>query len=37
MSEIFEVRNEHPYNLTQDHQFFRPLVKSVYHETESLS
>ena len=37
MNKIFEVRNEHPYNLTQDPQFFRPLSKSVYHETESLS
>ena len=37
MNEIFEVRNEHPYNLKQNSQFFRLLVKSVYHGTESLS
>ena len=30
MDEIFEVRNEHPYNLRQNFQF------SVYHGTESL-
>ena len=37
MNEIFEVRNEHPYNLRQNYQFFRPLVRSVYHGTESIS
>ena len=37
MNEIFELRNKHPYNLRQNSQFFRPLVKSVYHGTESLS
>ena len=37
MNEVFELRNEHPYNLRQHSQFFRPLVKSVYHGTESLS
>ena len=37
MNEIFEVRNEHSYHLRQNSQFFRPLVKSVYHGTESLS
>ena len=36
MNEIIEVRNEHPYNLRQNSEFFRPLVKSVYHGTESL-
>ena len=37
MNKIFDVRNEHPYNLRQNSQFFRSLVKSVYHGTESLS
>ena len=37
MNQIFELRNEHRYNLRQHSQFFRPLVKSVYHRTESLS
>ena len=37
MNKIFEVRNEHPYNLRQNSQFFRPLVKSIYHRTESRS
>ena len=37
MNEIFEVRNEHPYNLKRNSQFFRPLIKSVYHGNESLS
>ena len=36
-NEIFQVANEHPYNLRQKSQFFRPLVKSVYHGPESLS
>ena len=36
MSEIFKVRNEHPKNLKQNSQFSNPLVKSVYHRTESL-
>ena len=35
MNEIFEVRNEHLYNLRQNSQFFQPL--SVYHGTESPS
>ena len=37
MNKIFEVRNEHSYNLRQNSQFFGPLVKPVYHGTESLS
>ena len=37
MNEIFKLRNEHPYNVRQNFQFFRLLVKSVYHRTESLS
>ena len=34
MNEIFEIRNEHPYSLTQNRQFSRPLKK---HETERFS
>ena len=37
INKIFELRNEHPYNLRQNSQFFWPLVKSVYHGAESLS
>ena len=37
MNEMFEVRNENPYNLKQNSQFYRPLVKSVYHGTDSVS
>ena len=37
MNEIFEVRNEHPFNLRQNSQFFGSLVKSVSHRYESLS
>ena len=37
MNGIIEVRNKHPYNLRRNSQFFRPLVKSVYHRTRSLS
>ena len=37
MNEIFEVKNKHSYNPSQNSQFFGPLVKSVYHGTESLS
>ena len=37
MNEIFEVRNEHHYNLRQNYQFYRPLAKSVYYGTKGLS
>ena len=37
MNKIFEKRNEHTYNLRQKPQFSRPLVKSVYYGTETLS
>ena len=37
MNEVFEVRNEHPYNLRQSSQFFRYFVKLVYRGTENLS
>ena len=35
VNEIFEISNEHSYKLKQ--KFSRPLVKSFYHGTESLS
>ena len=35
MNEIFEVRNEHPYNLRRNCQLSRPLV--IYHGTENLT
>ena len=34
INKIFEIRNEHPYNLRQNFQFSQPLVKSVYYRTE---
>ena len=37
MNKIFQVRNKHYYNLKQNSQFSWPLVKAVYHKTESLS
>ena len=33
MNEIFEIGQKHPYNLRQNSQFCRPLLKSVYHGT----
>ena len=37
MNKIFQVRNKHYYNLKQNSQFSRPLVKAVCHKTEILS
>ena len=34
---IFKLRAENSYNLRQVSEFSRPMVKSVYHGTESLS
>ena len=34
INEILEVRNKHPNNRRQNSQFYRLLVKSVYHGTE---
>ena len=36
-SNIFTQKNFHPYNLRLNSQFFRPLVRSVFHGTESIS
>ena len=37
VSNIFTQKNCHPYNLRLNFQFSRPLVKSVFHGTESIS
>ena len=37
MANIFKLRKENPYNLRKVSEFSRPLVKSVYHGTESVS
>ena len=34
---IFKLRVENPYNLRHVSEFSRPMVKSVYHGTESIS
>ena len=37
VSKIFTQKNCHPYNLRLNSQFSRPLVRSVFHKTESIS
>ena len=37
MNNIFKLRAENPYNLKQVSEFSRPMIKSVYHGTESIS
>ena len=37
VSNIFKQKNCHPYNLRLNSQFSRPLVRSVFHGTESIS
>ena len=37
MSNIFKLKAEHSYNLRQVSEFSRPMIKSVYHGTESIS
>ena len=37
MNNIFKLKAENSYNLRQASEFFRPMVKSVYHRTESIS
>ena len=37
MSNIFKLRAEDSYNLRQVSEFSRPIIKSVYHGTESIS
>ena len=36
VSKIFPQKNSHPYNLRLNSQFFRSLVRSVFHGTESI-
>ena len=37
MDNVFKLRTENPYSLRQVPEFSRPIVKTVYHATESLS
>ena len=37
VSNIFTQRNRHPYKLRLNSQFSRPLVRSVFYGTESIS
>ena len=37
MDNVFKLRTENLYSLRQVSQFFRPIVKTVFHGTESLS
>ena len=37
ISELFEQKNKHHYNLRHDLEFTIPAVNSMYHGTESIS
>ena len=37
MNNIFNLREENPYNLRHVSEFSRPMINSVYHGTESIS
>ena len=37
INNIFKLKTENPCNLRQISEFSRPMVKSVYHGTESIS
>ena len=37
VSNIFTQKSSHPYNVRLNSQFSRPLVRSVFHGTESIS
>ena len=37
ISNKFRQKNSHPYNLRLNSQFSRPLVRSVFHGTKSMS
>ena len=37
MDNVFKLKAENPYNLRQVSEFSRPIVKTLYHETESIS
>ena len=37
MTELFEQRNEHHYNLRNSVHFITPQIRTVYHGSESIS
>ena len=37
ISSIFKLREKNRYNVRQVSEFFRPMVKRVYHRNESIS
>ena len=37
MTELFEQRNEHHYNLRNNVHFITPQIRTVYHGSESIS
>ena len=37
MNNIFKLKTENSYNLRQVSEFSRPMIKNVYHGTESIS
>ena len=37
MNRVFKLNSDSRYNLRQILQFFKSLIKSVYHRTESIS
>ena len=37
MTELFEQRNEHHYNLRNNVHFITPQIRAVYHGSESIS
>ena len=37
MDNVFRLRTDNPYNLRQASEFSRPIVKTVYHGSESIS
>ena len=37
MDNVFRLRTDNPYNLRQASEFSRPIIKTVYHGSESIS
>ena len=37
MDNVFRLRTDNPYNLRQAFEFSRPIVKTIYHGSESIS
>ena len=37
MDNVFRLKTDNPYNLRQAYEFSRPIVKTVYHGSESIS